>query len=184
MTLTPPSSTLPRSSKQQTPSTRQPREIDQIKSYMMYQKALLFSDTAVAAQILTTSSPKAVKGLGRKVANFDDKVWAAHREDIVRRGNRLKFTNPADPDDEKWTVKATGGKTLRELLLETGDREIVEASPFDRIWGIGFAADKAEANRDRWGLNLLGKALMEVRRQLREEQAKVGVKEEAKKEAA
>lgn len=53
-------------------------------------------------------------------------------------------------------------------MLATGDRELVEASPDDRIWGIGFEAVKADANRDQWGENLLGLALMNVRKRLRE----------------
>ncbi|KAL1841589.1 hypothetical protein VTJ49DRAFT_6899 [Mycothermus thermophilus] len=138
--------------------------------YMMYHKALLFSDTATAQEILTANQhPRKVKELGRTVGNFSEETWNAHREEIVRKGNLLKFTRPANPDDGTWTVAAAGGKNLRELLLETGDREIVEASPYDRIWGIGFVAGKAEGERERWGLNLLGKALMEVRAELRDQ---------------
>ncbi|KAL2131566.1 hypothetical protein VTI74DRAFT_4890 [Chaetomium olivicolor] len=161
--------------------------------YMMYQKALLFSDRAVGAQILAASHPRQVKALGRKVSNFDEKVWHAHREEIVRKGNWLKFTRPLDVNDGKWIItpppppspaegqvdssegkgdgvsKAEGeGVSLKELLLRTGDRELVEASPMDRIWGIGFGAARAgTVGRERWGLNLLGKALMAVRGELR-----------------
>ena len=51
----------------------------------------------------------------------------------------------------------------------TGGRVLVEASPRDRIWGIGLAAgDEQALSPERWpGLNLLGFALMEVRHQLR-----------------
>jgi ribA/ribD-fused uncharacterized protein len=76
---------------------------------------------------------------------------------IVEEGNYLKFT--ISKDAEK----------LRAMLLETGDRELVEASPFDRIWGIGFGEKNAGAHRHRWGQNLLGKALMSVRERLRKE---------------
>lgn len=61
------------------------------------------------------------------------------------------------------------GASFRDVLLATGDRELVEASPRDRIWGIGFGAKNAGANRRRWGLNLLGKSLVEVREQFRNE---------------
>ncbi|KAH6853378.1 hypothetical protein B0I37DRAFT_348834 [Chaetomium sp. MPI-CAGE-AT-0009] len=145
--------------------------------YMMYQKALLFHDPAIAAEILRASHPRQVRELGRQVSNFDDKVWHAHREAIVRRGNRLKFTRPADPADGMWRValpgrdsEAEGPVSLRELLLRTGKREIVEASPMDRIWGIGFGAARAGSVRARWGLNLLGKALVAVRDELRKEE--------------
>ncbi|KAI1110896.1 DUF1768-domain-containing protein [Nemania sp. NC0429] len=63
------------------------------------------------------------------------------------------------------------GASFRDALLATGDRELVEASPRDRIWGVGFGARNAPANRNRWGLNLLGKCLMEVREQFRKEEA-------------
>lgn len=63
-------------------------------------------------------------------------------------------------------------ENMRKWLLATRDRELVEASPMDRIWGVGFAAQDASANRRRWGQNLLGKALMVVRTRLREEEAK------------
>ncbi|KAK4042461.1 hypothetical protein C8A01DRAFT_33534 [Parachaetomium inaequale] len=138
--------------------------------YMMYQKALLFSDPAVATQILAAAHPREVKDLGRQVSNFSDTVWHAHREEIVRKGSVLKFTRPVDVDDGRWIVHTEGGAegvSIKELLLGTGEREIVEASPRDRIWGIGFGAARAGGVRERWGLNLLGKALMVVRGKLR-----------------
>jgi ribA/ribD-fused uncharacterized protein len=75
----------------------------------------------------------------------------------VTQGNYYKFTISSD------------AAQLREWLMETGDRELVEASPADRIWGIGFTEKDAKENGERWGQNLLGKALMEVRRKIREE---------------
>ena len=165
------------------------------ESYMMYHKAVLFSDPSMASQILAVSAanPKRVKALGRQVRNFDEVVWRANRERIVREGTYCKFVcplPPADgslrlgsnlktPDDSPLLAEMDGekgkgmGATLAEVLLATGEREIVEASPMDRIWGIGFGERKAEeVGRERWGLNLLGKALMEVRSELREEAAK------------
>lgn len=68
-------------------------------------------------------------------------------------------------------------ESMRKWLLATGERELVEASPMDRIWGVGFGAREAGANRHRWGQNLLGKALMEVRKRLREEEAAKVAKE-------
>ncbi|CAM1507423.1 Fc.00g070640.m01.CDS01 [Cosmosporella sp. VM-42] len=143
--------------------------------YMMHHKALLFNDEKVALQILKADHPRKCKTLGRKVKNFDDATWAAHREAIVRRGNILKFTNAVTEEGYQKGTKASNDLppiegSLKAMLLATGDREIVEASPFDRIWGIGFTAGNAEAAREggSWGLNLLGKELMEVRRILRE----------------
>lgn len=142
---------------------------------MMYQKAMLFNDAPVAQDILAASHPRDVKALGRLVANFDDKTWNAHRERIVREGNVLKFTNAVTEEgfrkgtsaDEERCAPIEG--SLKEMLLATGDREIVEASPRDRIWGVGFGPVNAPKNRSRWGLNLLGKALMEAREILRDE---------------
>lgn len=140
----------------------------------MYHKAVLFNDLPIAKEILETSNPKKQKALGRVVKGFDPKVWNANRERIVEEGSYFKFKYGADEgelgDDET-------GLTLRERLLATGDREIVEASPMDKIWGIGFGWKNAERRRAHWGLNLLGKALMKVRDRLRAEAAE-GEKEE------
>ena len=139
---------------------------------MMYQKALLFNDPDTGAEILRTTAPRTVKSLGRKVQNFDEKTWLEHRYDIVRRGTLLKFTrvvSEAGTPPNKSDREPLGGESLRARLLSTGDAELLEASPYDRVWGIGFVAAQAEANRANWGLNLLGKALMEVREQLRKE---------------
>ncbi|KAK3341140.1 hypothetical protein B0T25DRAFT_573546 [Lasiosphaeria hispida] len=135
--------------------------------YMMYQKAVLFSDPAVGAQILAASHPRQVKALGRKVKGFDYRIWNGQREDIVRKGTLLKFTRAVSEEGLRLGSTAEAPLvtplTLRQLLLSTGDREIVEASPMDKIWGIGFGTAEADRSRGRWGLNLLGKALMRVR---------------------
>jgi len=125
---------------------------------MMYQKAILFSDPDTASLILETTSPKEQKALGRQVQNFDNDVWLKNRGRIVGDGSYWKFVN---------SLKE--GEDLKGMLLATGDREIVEASPMDKIWGIGFGEKNAERMRARWGLNLLGKALMRARERIREE---------------
>ena len=120
---------------------------------MMYQKANLFGDYQVANEILTTTDPKAIKQLGRKVANFNEEIWCQRRERIVYDNNLAKFTqNPH----------------LLKKLLATGDKTLVEASPYDRIWGIGLAASDQNANDPKkWrGLNLLGKILTRLRNEL------------------
>ncbi len=121
--------------------------------WMMAGKALLFGDEEAAARIREASSPKQVKEFGRQVRGFDDVRWSAVRRDIVTAGNLEKFRqNPA----------------LADFLLSTGTSVLVEASPVDRIWGIGLAADdERAANPLQWrGENLLGFALMEVRDRL------------------
>lgn len=120
------------------------------EQYMMAEKARLFGDAECLAQILAEPHPAKQKALGRAVRGFDDAVWCAHREDIVYNGNLLKFSQNDD---------------LRQLLLETGARRIAEASPTDRIWGIGLgASDPAARDERQWrGANLLGNALERVR---------------------
>jgi len=130
------------------------------EQYMMYQKAVLFSDPETGAKILHTASPKEQKALGRQVQGFDDDVWLKNRERIVEDGSFYKFVNLVEGED------------LKGMLLKTGDRELVEASPMDRIWGVGFGERNAEGQRARWGLNLLGKALMRARERIREEEKK------------
>lgn len=123
------------------------------EQYMMHGKALLFGDAAVGAQILAAEHPRQHKALGRKVKGFSDEQWRAHREQIVLDGNRAKFTQ--NPD-------------LRALLLATAGTELVEASPYDRIWGIGLAANDPRAlTPATWrGQNLLGKLLTRLRDEL------------------
>lgn len=125
----------------------------------MYHKAILFSDQEIADKIALEPKPSKQKALGRKVKGFDHGKWNAKREEIVEDGNWWKFTQPKEGD-------------MRELLLKTGDRLLVEASPYDRIWGVGYSAANAEANREDWGENLLGKALMRVRDRLHAEEDK------------
>ena len=122
--------------------------------YMMAKKAELFADHEVREEILRAQHPKQAKTLGRKVRSFDEKIWDAHKSEIVRQANLLKFAQHPD---------------LKQFLLNTQDRVLVEASPYDRIWGIGLGADHPHAERpEHWrGENLLGFALMEAREQLR-----------------
>jgi ribA/ribD-fused uncharacterized protein len=122
--------------------------------YMMHSKGLLFApDSPVTAKILTTINPKTIKKLGRQIPNFDKDVWREKKYEIVVDGNMMKFSQDAE---------------LKRMLLETGEKELVEASPFDRVWGVGFKAEVAESKRESWGQNLLAKALVEVRSRLRE----------------
>ncbi|MBP1223277.1 NADAR family protein [Flavobacterium sp. 1355] len=122
--------------------------------WMMAKKALLFNDKEIFEKIIQAKSPAEAKKLGREVKNYVDMVWLANRFEIVKEGNLYKFGQ---------------NKDLKEFLLNTNERILVEASPVDPIWGIGMAADHKEVNNpEKWqGLNLLGFALMEVRDELR-----------------
>jgi ribA/ribD-fused uncharacterized protein len=117
--------------------------------WMMVKKALLFKDAEKAREILEVpDNMAAVKALGRKVKDFDEAVWVRARKEIVLEGNLHKFQQ---------------NEELKAKLLATGTKKIVEASPRDRIWGIGYGAVNAVQNQKRWGLNLLGWALEETR---------------------
>lgn len=123
------------------------------EQYMMYKKAELFEDKEAMHAILAEKSPKKQKDLGRKVRNFKKDVWDNQCEAIVFKGNYSKFSqNPK----------------LLEALLATSGTTLVEASPVDKIWGIGLAEDDPRAlNRDAWlGKNLLGKVLTEIREKI------------------
>ena len=139
-----------------------PFEIDGVtypssEHYMMASKARLFKDEESLNKILQASSPAAAKKLGRLVKDFDDQLWNTHRFQIVVDASIAKFSQ----NDQ-----------LREFLLSTGRRVLVEASPLDRIWGIGMDQhDKHCENPQLWnGENLLGFALMEARNQIRTNQ--------------
>lgn len=154
------------------------------EQYMMYQKALLFRDKNIAKEILLLNDryqllndflkgkitksqiledanvkkqwseiQKEIKSFGRKVKGYNDKVWDRNRERIVFDGNMLKFNSSED---------------LKQKLINTKDTIIAEASPFDKIWGIGLKeTDERSLVVESWqGLNLLGKALMSVRKKL------------------
>ncbi|MEV4639369.1 NADAR family protein [Actinoplanes sp. NPDC049548] len=121
--------------------------------YMMWRKALLFGDEEAAARIVAASHPRQAKMLGRRVRGFDEQTWVAQRFEIVVDASVAKFGQSAE---------------LSEFLAGTSRRVLVEASPTDRVWGIGLAAtDERAADPARWrGLNLLGFALMEARDRL------------------
>lgn len=121
--------------------------------YMMAGKARLFNDEATLERILEKDSPKDVKDLGRQIQHFDTNLWDSKKFEIVRQANYLKFSQ---------------NKELMSFLFQTGNKVLVEASPVDRIWGIGLAEDHPDAkNPLKWkGENLLGFALMEVRDQM------------------
>ena len=123
------------------------------EQHMMAEKARLFGDETIREQILQSKSPGSVKSLGRKVSGFDDEIWQKHRFEIVITGNYAKFAQ---------------NQEMGEYLLHTGSKVLVEASPVDRIWGIGMGKDHKHAeNPSLWnGLNLLGFVLMEVRHRL------------------
>lgn len=134
---------------------------DGVKSYefktaehaVHFFKAMLFNDIETADKIMKAKTPKEAKSLGREVKNFNDFTWNNNKEVIYFDVIKAKFT------DER-------NKDIKQKLIDTGDSILVECSPYDRIWGIGYSKESSEFIRkefDKWGRNLLGKILMRVR---------------------
>lgn len=119
----------------------------------MYSKAKLFGDEDSVRKILAETKPKAIKQLGRKVSPYSDEEWVKQREQLTFTGLFEKYSQNTE---------------LKRQLLETGTREIVEASPFDKVWGVGLAENNPlVTDRKNWkGQNILGKILMRVREEL------------------
>jgi ribA/ribD-fused uncharacterized protein len=120
------------------------------EQYMMAKKALMFNDFEALKNIMATDQPDEQKALGKMVKNFNKAYWEKYCRKIVFDGNFAKFTQ--NPD-------------MKRELMATGDKEIVEASPEDRIWGIGLKASNPRAwDKSTWeGTNWLGEAIMQVR---------------------
>lgn len=120
------------------------------EQYMMWSKAALFGDIQRADLILKTDDPSKQKAHGRQVRNFDPVKWDSVCKHIVFRGNVAKF--------EQNMVHLAA-------LRNTVGTTLVEASPYDTIWGIGLTADDPRAqSRDTWlGKNYLGEVLTNVR---------------------
>jgi ribA/ribD-fused uncharacterized protein len=126
------------------------------EQWMMYSKALLFEDKETAFQLLETKEPRMQKELGRKVRNFDVSIWNSKAKNIVYKGNYAKFNQ---------------NEHLKKILLSTGNKILVEASPYDAIWGVGMSEDNPDIyDSKKWkGTNWLGEVLMQVREDLSKE---------------
>ena len=124
------------------------------EQYMMSRKAIFSGDTKINEQIMAETRPWMHKKLGRQVSNFDQAQWDIVKLHVVASGNMARFSQ--HPQD-------------KEKLLATEEKMIVEASPFDKVWGIGMGVNHPDILiPEKWqGENLLGKALMNVRTALK-----------------
>lgn len=129
------------------------KEFTSSEQAIMWAKAHLFNDEEVANKILETDDPKTQKALGRKVRNFDVDVWNQNAPGIVTYICYYKFSQ---------------NEYLKNLILSYGNREFVEASPHDKIWGIGLHYEDDDVlDKSKWqGKNWLGIALTNVRDKL------------------
>ena len=126
------------------------------EQYMMFCKACLFDDYENAVNILATNNPKEQKAFGRVVTNFNKDIWETKAKDIVYAGNYAKFTQ---------------NMSLLIQLFKTGDTLLVEASPYDTIWGIGLDEETAKITPpEQWkGTNWLGEILTKLRDELKKD---------------
>ena len=120
---------------------------------LMLMKAQIFGDTEMMEKIMSTSDQASIKAYGRKVKGFDEKIWSSVRGDIMVTILVEKFNqNPK----------------LKEVLLATSNDILIEAAPWDKIWGVGKVGNDVTSDKQTWnGLNLLGYSLMKVRELLR-----------------
>ena len=123
------------------------------EQYMMHQKALTFNDFDIAEKVMQTTHPNEQKALGRQIKNFNVNEWSKVNFGIVYKGNLAKFSQ---------------NQILKQELLSTGNKLLVEASPYDQIWGIGLGEDAENIdNPANWrGQNLLGWAITLVKQEL------------------
>lgn len=123
------------------------------EQYMMAQKALLFNDTNSHKLIMVSKSPKNIKELGRAVKNFIKEEWILTAKDIVYAGNSAKFQQ---------------SNFLKEQLIKTAPKILVEASPYDIVWGVGLHENDVLINNPKnWrGTNWLGEVLTKLRNDL------------------
>jgi ribA/ribD-fused uncharacterized protein len=124
------------------------------EQYFMKKKQELFDpiNLGLSNRIMMSTKPSDIKWYGRQVKNFSEKIWNEHKFRIMRQAVFLKFSQ--NPD-------------LKKLLLQTENNNLAEASPTDRVWGIGLSVEDANNGAVWRGENLLGKALVSVREELR-----------------
>lgn len=115
-----------------------------------YFQAQKFAGTPHAEAVRRAHTPKDAANLGRDRSRPLRGDWEAVKDAVMRRAVLRKFETH---------------RALRDLLLSTGDEEIVENAPGDYYWGCGA---------DGTGKNMLGKILMEVRETLRSREAEDG----------
>ncbi len=124
------------------------------EQYFMWGKAVAMNDMESASKILKERKPGTCKALGRSVKPYNESLWNSIRESVMYTAIYHKFNQNED---------------LKKALLETGDKKIVEASPEDKIWGIGITEEDAPyIPESEWpGKNLLGVALMKLREEFK-----------------
>lgn len=126
------------------------QEYSSAEQFMMYHKAIIFLDIESAKKVMRTNNVRMIKQIGRNISGFNEEVWRFYRSAVVYEGNKAKFEQNLQ---------------LKQVLMDTAGKTLVEASPDDRIWGIGLTKDDPKVqNRGTWnGSNLLGEILTKIR---------------------
>jgi ribA/ribD-fused uncharacterized protein len=134
-------------------------EYKTVEHYVQAMKAREFEDEEMYKKIVATKTPKSAKAIGQKIANFKPEVWDKKKDDVMEKAVRTKFVQHP---------------TLRNMLLETGDKIIGEANPRDTYWGIGTSMNLGRAKSpSKWrGKNMLGKLMMKLRDDFRADETK------------
>ena len=117
----------------------------------------MFYQYELADAIMETDDPAVIKKLGQtRFSNFNKHVWDSLAYTIVKRGVKAKFAQ---------------NEELLNILLSTGESVLMECSATDLIWGIGVDIDSEDIYDPlKWrGQNQLGRILMSVRDELKEE---------------
>ena len=130
------------------------------EQYFMFKKVQFFEpdNNELLKAILKETNPGKIKAYGSKkfLKTFDETKWNEVKLSIMENALRLKFNQ---------------NEQLKLHLLNTCDANIYEASHRDKIWGIGFGVKQAlETPKHNFGQNLLGKSLMKIRNEIRENQ--------------
>tara|TARA_Y100000768_G_scaffold137246_1_gene102199 strand:- start:185 stop:715 length:531 start_codon:yes stop_codon:yes gene_type:complete len=131
------------------------------EQYFMYFKCITFdpNNSELLNMILKETNPVKIKTLGRKVHNFDKKIWNEKKYSIMLNALYYKFSQNI---------------ILQQKLLNTDNKILYEAAPKDKIWGIGFSAEEAiKIEITEYGSNLLGNVLMEIRYKFKEHYSKL-----------
>ena len=136
------------------PLENDPIEFTSSEQMFMWFKAVFFRDEEMAGKILQSQTPQEARDLGQQVRNYVDEEWDKARVDRMRTAVRYKFYQ---------------NENLRKQLMDTryDGKTFVEASYYDRIWGIGYNQDEAMNHLDNWGHNELGKILTDLRNELK-----------------
>lgn len=140
-------------------STLDGKRFSSTEQYIMYRKCMILGDEAAAKQVMTTDDPGQQQAIGRNARNYHNTVWDGVCQVVAMRGLLAKFSQHDD---------------LRQKLLETGNAYLVECARSDRRWACGIGLyDDNRRDIDRWkGKNILGFALMEVRKSMRNDTRK------------